>query len=167
MEVIDRAIDELHIDATADTVFDIGAGDGRFMIRCSSRTCARVLGVEIDEERGAEAQEKIAASGPEVSQRCQLIIGNALDQDYSHGTAFFLYLIPRGLRIILPILQAIPHRIRVVTYMAPFPDEIRPVQCIKVRSVAHADAGVEWPLYVYDLNGAEGETPSDASSAVP
>lgn len=153
MEVVDRAIDELKIEASMDLVVDIGAGDGRFMTRCCSRTGVQVLGVEIDEERGAEAQEKINAAGIDVQNKCKLIIGNALEQDYTHGTAFFLYLIPRGLRIILPILQAIPRKIRVVTYMAPLPEEVEPLRIIKVRSEKHADSGVEWPLYVYELNG--------------
>ena len=153
MEVVERAIDLLEIDGAVDTVVDIGAGDGRFMVRCAERTGANILGVEIDEERGAEAEAKIEAAG--VCDKCKLIIGNALDQDYAAtgGTAFFLYLIPRGLRIVLPILQAIARPLRVVTYISPFPDEVQPVQVIKVKSAKHADSGVEWPLYVYELNG--------------
>ena len=126
LEVVDRAIDLLEINSS-DTVVDIGAGDGRFMVRCVERTeASKVIGVEIDEERGNEAAAKIVDAG--LEDRCDLIIGNALDQDYaaSGGTAFFLYLIPRGLRIVLPILQAIPRRIRVVTYISPFPDEVKP-----------------------------------------
>lgn len=153
LEVVERAISLLKIDGRTDTVVDIGAGDGRFMIRCCALTGARVIGVEIDEERAAEAQLKINEAGRDVQNKCTLIIGNALEQDYTMGTAFFLYLIPRGLRIVLPILQSIPHRIRVVTYMSPFPDSVKPIEVIKVQSVAHADAGVEWPLYVYELNG--------------
>jgi len=154
MEVVERAVDLLQVDGATDTVVDIGAGDGRFMVRCAERSGASVLGVEIDDERGAEALANIAAAG--MQDKCKLIIGNALDQDYAAtgGTAFFLYLIPRGLRIVLPILQAIPRPIRVVTYISPFPEgEVQPVQVVKVKSAKHADSGVEWPLYVYELNG--------------
>jgi len=151
MEVVDRAIDLLKVDSATDTVIDIGAGDGRFMLRCCERTGAQLIGVEIDEERGAEAQSKIDRAGDEIRNRCKLIIGNALEQDYSMGSAFFLYLIPRGLRIVLPILQAIARKIRVVTYISPFPDSVKPVEVVRVRSEKHA--GVEWPLFVYELNG--------------
>lgn len=151
MEVVDTAIDLLKIDPEKDNVMDIGAGDGRFMVRCSERTSARVVGVEIDEERGQEALAKISAAN--LNTACELIIGNALEQDYSTYNIFFLYLIPRGLRIILPILQAIPHKIRVVTYISPFPDDVQPIETIRVKSVAHAESGVEWPLFVYELNG--------------
>ena len=157
MEVVDQAIDLLEIGAS-DTVVDIGAGDGRFMVRCAERTeTSKIIGVEIDEERGAEAATKIADAG--FTERCELVIGNALDQNFADGggTAFFLYLIPRGLRIMLPILLAIPRRIRVVTYISPFPDEVKPSSVVRVKSVAHGDSGVEWPLYVYELNVEEGD----------
>jgi hypothetical protein len=166
LEVVDRAIDLLEINSS-DTVVDIGAGDGRFMVRCVERTeASKVIGVEIDEERGNEAAAKIADAG--LEDRCDLIIGNALDQDYaaSGGTAFFLYLIPRGLRIVLPILQAIPRRIRVVTYISPFPDEVKPVSIIRVKSVAHGDSGVEWPLYLYVLNDDISDEKGNVSDSV-
>lgn len=98
-----------------------------------------------------------------------MICGNALEQDYSSGTVFYLYLVPRGLRIILPILKAINRPIRVITYMAPFPDVEVPIRCIKCTSEGHPDA--EWPLYLYELNShhvnasapanTEGETNSE------
>ena len=71
-------------------------------------------------------------------------------QDYSSATAVFLYLVPRGLKLILPLLQKIPRKIRVVTYMSPFPSSITPIEIVKVKTSKHADA--EWPLYVYELN---------------
>lgn len=41
--------------------------------------------------------------------RCRMICGNALEQDISSATCFFLYLVPRGLRIIWQkILADIP-----------------------------------------------------------
>ena len=78
-----------------------------------------------------------------------VMIGNALDQDYSSGTLFFLYLIPRGLRIILPYLQNLGKKIRVVTYMSPFPEEVVPAQIVKVTTANHE--GADWPLWVYEL----------------
>lgn len=161
-EVVDKAI-ELLAPGEADVVFDIGAGDGRFLVRCAETSnAARCIGVEIDEARGKEAQQNIEASGVEAG-RCQLVIGNALEQDYSSGTLFFLYLVPRGLRIILPYLKALTHRIRVVTYMSPFPEEVKPTQTIKVNTANHA--GSEWPLWLYEFGGAAVEIDEEASSS--
>ena len=54
--------------------------------------------------------------------RCHIICCNALEyNNYRNGTCFFLYLVPRGLRLILPHLLTIPHKIRVITYMSPLP----------------------------------------------
>lgn len=160
-EVLDKAI-ELLAPSETDVVFDIGAGDGRFLVRCAeSSNAERCIGVEIDEARGKEAKENIEASGAQ-SERCQLIIGNALEQDYSAGTLFFLYLVPRGLRIILPYLQALPHKIRVVTYMSPFPEEVEPLQTVKVTTANHEGSG--WPLWLYQFEGgAAGDKKEEAS----
>ena len=38
IEVIDKAIEQLNI-STNDVVYDIGAGDGRFLLRCTETTC--------------------------------------------------------------------------------------------------------------------------------
>ncbi len=89
-----------------------------------------------------------------LSDRCSVICGNALEQDYSNATAFFLYLIPRGLRLILPVLRAINKPVKVVTYMSPLPEVIAD-NIVKVSTAGHA--GAEWPIYVYTLN-----TPSSA-----
>lgn len=48
-------------------------------------------------------------------------VGNALDFDLSQATAFFLYLIDRGYKIILPVLQDLPRPVRVATYMQGLP----------------------------------------------
>jgi ubiquinone/menaquinone biosynthesis C-methylase UbiE len=146
-EVIDRALDLLSPEE-GDVLFDIGAGDGRFLLRAALTSEARCVGIEIDETRGNEATDAITAAGL-TGDKCRLIIGNALDQDYSSGTLFFLYLIPRGLRIILPYLQNLGKKIRVVTYMSPFPEEVVPAQIVKVTTANHE--GADWPLWVYEL----------------
>ena len=147
LEVIDQAIQLLQ-PACGELVYDIGAGDGNFIIRCAETTEATCIGVEIDEERSKIALENIALHSLQES-KCKLICGNALEYNYSDGICFFLYLVPRGLRIILPHLQSITHKIRVVTYMSPFP-ELVPISVTKVSTAAHPEA--QWPLYYYELN---------------
>ncbi len=146
-EVIDQAISLLQ-RVTEELVYDIGAGDGNFIIRCAETTPATCIGVEVDESRAAIARENIEQQGLEDS-KCKIICGNALEYDYADGTVFFLYLVPRGLRIILPHLQTIPRKIRVITYMSPLPD-VAPISVTKVSTAAHPEA--RWPLYYYELN---------------
>ena len=147
-EVITEAIRVLS-PGSDELVYDIGGGEGTFIIQCALRTDASCIGIEIDSERAEFAQRLIREAGL-LEAKCKMIIGNALEQDVSNGTCFFLYLVPRGLRIILPILKSIPHKVRVVTYMSPFPEET-PVHIHKIATAQHPDA--KWPLYYYELNG--------------
>jgi len=117
-------------------------------IRCAESTGARCVGIEVDQERCEQAQININSSS--VSSRCQIICGNALEYDYSNGTAFFLYLVPRGLKLILPLIRSqCISNFRIVTYMSPLPNET-PAQMCKV-STAH-QPGAEWPLFLYHFN---------------
>ena len=118
------------------------------MVRAAASTEARCVGVEIDETRGNEAADSIKAAGLS-REKCDIVIGNALEQDYSSATMFFLYLIPRGLRIILPYIKNLGKKVKVVTYMSPFPDEVVPVQVVKVTTAVHD--GADWPLWVYEI----------------
>lgn len=150
IEVIEKSIEVLNIN-NDDTVYDIGAGDGRFVLNCRKLTNAKcVIGVEIDKIRGKEARTMIQNNGFHNEDFCKIIIGNALELDYSSGTAFFMYLIPRGLRIFIRILLSIPRNkvVKIVTYMSPLPD-LQPKEIIKIITNSHQDA--QWPIYSYEL----------------
>ena len=83
----------------------MGCGDGRFLVRCAEKTGAKCVGIEIDADRAQEARDHAARAG--VGHLVSVRVGNALDCDLSEATAFFLYLIPRGYRKILPILSGL------------------------------------------------------------
>lgn len=153
-----------------DVVFELGFGEGEFIQQCaqlaveeeelidgkikikSSPLIKKIVGVEIEEERVSALREKLeeaTACDEYTSDHVQLICGNALEQDYSEGTVFFFYFIPRGIRLILPMLLAIPHPIRVVSFMNPLP-EIRPTKVEKVSPTGHPEA--QWPLFYYEFD---------------
>lgn len=151
-EVIDAAIEALEITPN-DIVYDIGCGDGRFLVRCSELTRARSVGIDINEERIIETKALVEEKG--LSPYCTLISANALDLDYSNATAIFLYLIPRGLRLILPKLLEIPHPVRIVTYMAPFPADALKAKSSKKVKVQVGDQLVEYPIFIYETEYRE------------
>jgi hypothetical protein len=63
------------------------------------------------------------------------------------ATAIFLYLIPRGLKLIHPIL--LQHKpLKVVSYMAKLPGETVTDRALLL--VEHQPSAA-WPLYYYDL----------------
>ena len=164
---------------SSDTLYDVGCGDGRVIIHLASTTpCRRFVGIEIDEDRAREAQTNVdqAKSSGQIPEEVSIVIRreNALEVDYSEATAVFLYLVPRGLRLIKPILlqgrnarqnqesgsndgdnptnsisDALSvDQLRVVTYMAGFADEryIKKELC----TVDHQE-GAAWPIYLYHL----------------
>ena len=87
--------------------------------------------------------------------RCRISCGNALDHSYDDATCFFLYLVPRGLKLVFKeiieklLMQGKP--LRIVTYMSPIPTEsLSPCQVFKISTASHPDA--MWPLYFYDID---------------
>ena len=73
--------------------------------------CKQFIGIEISPERANEARSNIqhAQNTNQISSHVsiEIICANALDTDaidYSRATVIFLYLVPRGLRLIKPIV---------------------------------------------------------------
>eukprot|EP00977_Amphora_coffeiformis_P015796 scaffold4726_cov156-Amphora_coffeaeformis.AAC.4 len=169
-EVVGRAIEwGGRLDAS-DCVCDIGCGDGRCLVQWATHysksldrtdatgttaaTTASFVGIDINHDRIQQARQswKQAVIKGEVHEniKAEFYCMNALEayDIFCRATVVFLYLIPRGLRKIKPMLEQIPHPIQVITYMSPLPDEI-PLQteCIKVPHQPNA----EWPVFAYRL----------------
>jgi SAM-dependent methyltransferase len=155
-----------------DCVCDIGCGDGRVILNwaqefsktgneeqhSSDSPIVSFIGIDIDSERIQQSQSalKLARSEGRIHAHVSVTFhcANALESKHLFGNAniFFLYLIPRGLRIIKPLLLEQKKNIgnektlKVVTYMAPLQGEIFVSRggC----DVAH-QPGASWPLYLY------------------
>mmetsp|Transcript_30476 Transcript_30476/g.50448 ORF Transcript_30476/g.50448 Transcript_30476/m.50448 type:complete len:207 (-) Transcript_30476:213-833(-) len=145
-EVIDAAIDLAQISGE-DIVYDIGCGNGQFLARCCVRVPGcRAVGVEIEATKADEARRLAQEQG--VSDRMEIITANALEICYDDATVVFAFLIPRGLRKILPMIQDLQKKkdVKVVTFLHPF-QGINVVGTWKNQSEdAMAPA---WPLYLY------------------
>ena len=94
----------------ADTLYDLGAGDGTFLIRAAQSSGCRCVGVEIDGPRAELARGLVAEA--KMEQRITIHTGNALAMDISDATKIYLYLVPRGYRALLPMLRALPRPVR-------------------------------------------------------
>lgn len=162
-EVIEKAIQwstEIHVDG--EVICDIGCGDGRVILLWAQAYSSRALlssdpprfiGIEIDQDRINEAKTALgeAYCSGRVDRRISIdfLCKNAMEaaECLQDVTIFFLYLIPRGLRIILPIIYETALRDRhVISYMSPLPNEsaIRR-ECVPVKH----QPGASWPLYLY------------------
>ena len=164
-----------------DSICDIGCGDGRIILRWaelysqskmdqSSNNEQSVaenvsfLGIDVDPERIQQCQNHLAKSRSEGliddSVRVRFTCANALEDTpglLQQANIFFLYLIPRGLKLIYPVLMkhmadAKLSEIKVISFMNKLPGE-KP----KHRALVTVDhqPGAEWPLYYYKLKGSE------------
>lgn len=137
--------------------------------------CHQFIGIEISSSRAEEARANIARakidgvvpSHVSIEVRCT----NALQVDYSEATVVFLYLVPRGLRLIRPVLWNASDKVanaesdesynqsnlctsghpiprRVISYMNPIENEqiVKKEYC-KVGNVE----GAAFPIYLYHL----------------
>jgi tRNA G46 methylase TrmB len=166
-----------------DCVCDIGCGDGRILLQWAEQESKQKLvqdvsvgggaaaaaefpilsfiGIDIDEERIQQSKVALKLARKEGRIHAHISVkfycGNALESLHLLGRAniFFLYLIPRGLKIIKPLLlqhkqeQLLDNQqLRVVTYMAKLPGE---TQMDRALCQVDHQPGAEWPLYLYHL----------------
>jgi 16S rRNA A1518/A1519 N6-dimethyltransferase RsmA/KsgA/DIM1 with predicted DNA glycosylase/AP lyase activity len=71
-----------------ETVFDLGAGDGRILIEAARKFGARVVGVELDPQRLARIQERLATTGAEAT----VIQRDFMEVDLSSADVIAIYL---------------------------------------------------------------------------
>ena len=71
-----------------ETVFDLGAGDGRILIEAVRGFGARAIGVEMDPERLARIQERLTATGTEAT----VLAGDLMQVNLSSADVVTIYL---------------------------------------------------------------------------
>ncbi|GMI58526.1 hypothetical protein ScalyP_jg7740 [Parmales sp. scaly parma] len=168
----------------SDTLYDVGCGDARVLIALATSTpCENFVGIEIDPNRALEARQNVAEARKnknvadantqqsidsidsiDVDTAIDIKCENAMGVDYSPATIVFLYLVPRGLRLIRPLLLAGLRKrllagdgsatMKVVTYMAGFVDEEHKEM---VRVEVEHQKGSGWPVFYYVFGREEVE----------
>jgi SAM-dependent methyltransferase len=166
ISVVERLVESMPL-SPSDRVVDVGCGDGRVILQWAAYVSLNkqddfpsFIGIDIDSDRIQKAQSMLAQNVEDGKIdrdiNISFVSANALEQRhlFQDATVFFLYLIPRGLRIIHPMLRQIltsstvPLTLRVATYMAPLPDEHA---CNTIKTAVPHQPGAQWPLYLYHL----------------
>jgi SAM-dependent methyltransferase len=98
----------------ADTVYDLGAGDGKIVIAAAKRFGATGVGVEYDAALAKHAQCLAEAEG--VEDRVTIIQGDIFATDFSAATVVTLYLLPELNVRLRPQLLSMKPGTRVVSY---------------------------------------------------
>jgi SAM-dependent methyltransferase len=90
-EVVDTMLAAARVTG-ADTVYDLGSGDGRIVIAAAKKYGARGVGIEINPLLIAESNASAREAG--VANLVQFIQGDLFTADFSAATVVTLYLSP-------------------------------------------------------------------------
>ena len=101
-----------------DVLYDLGSGDGRIAIAAARQYGIRAVGIDIDPQRIAEANENARAAG--VANKVRFILGDLFQADISEATVVTLYLLdslneklrPKLLRELQPRTRIVSHAFR-------------------------------------------------------
>lgn len=104
-----------------DVLIDIGCGDGRLVIEAARIHGLRAVGIEYDESLCDRANLGIIEAG--VVDRVSILHLDATVADISDATAIFIYLVPEGIKAMLPkLLEALANGTRIVSYVFSLPN---------------------------------------------
>ncbi len=87
-----------------DTVYDLGSGDGRFVIAASKRHGARGVGIELNGDLVIFSRVQAERDG--VAERVKFVEGDVLKADLRDATVVTMYLLPRLVVQLVPKLRA-------------------------------------------------------------
>jgi SAM-dependent methyltransferase len=103
----------------ADTVIDLGSGDGRVVITAARQFGARGIGVELDFHLLIQSEESARQAG--VADRVRFLQQDLFRADLSQATVVTLYLLPAMYPRLLPRLRALKPGTRIVVHRFPLP----------------------------------------------
>jgi SAM-dependent methyltransferase len=112
--VVDAMLKLAGVKST-DTVYDLGCGDGRIVVRAAKNLGAHGVGVDINPERIQEAREN--AKRNNVESLVRFDEGDLFDADIRNATVVTLYLLPNvNLKLRPKLLQDLKPGTRVVSH---------------------------------------------------
>ena len=97
-----------------DVVYDLGCGDGRFVITAAQRYGARGVGIDIDPERIRECNANARKAG--VTDRVMFVLGDLFKTDLSEATVITIYLLPELNLALRPRLLELRPGTRIVSH---------------------------------------------------
>ena len=137
-----------------DLVYDLGSGDGRIVIMAAQKFHARGVGIEFDENLYQKATSAIKQF--RLQERVKVIQGDIFNQDLSPATVVTVYLLPKSLEKIAPILEKqLSKRTRVVTVDG----QIQGWIWVRKKQVKDKARAAPYNLYLYQVGVTRGNNP--------
>ncbi|MGH7139718.1 MAG: SAM-dependent methyltransferase [Pirellulales bacterium] len=113
----DQIVEEM-LDMAApredETLYDLGCGDGRIVVRAAAKYGCRAVGFDIDPERVLEADENARRHG--VEDHVTVIEQDIFTLDLTEADVVTLYLLPRLNKRLIPQLQQLRPGSRIVSH---------------------------------------------------
>ena len=157
---------------SCDVLFDLGCGDGRMLVAAAEANPGiKCVGIELHPLFAERAMEAVKSLPPDVSDRIEIRKGDVLDSVVLDGgyslkedalslmedaTAIFLFLMPRGLEKILPLMEMVAQRrkeqgkaFRVISYIF----SMKTWNPVKVDRTTKGDVAI----YLYNLSSLDTE----------
>lgn len=142
-DVIDRMLELAEVSET-DVVYDLGAGDGRILLRAAKHHGARGVGYEINGGLVEDARMAIRAAG--VEDKVEIRERDVFEADLEGASVVTLFLLTSAHRRLKPKLEAeLRPGARVVCYKWEIPG------WNPVKSVTVPVSGAGQPIYVYEI----------------
>jgi SAM-dependent methyltransferase len=105
-EVVDRMLTMAQVKPN-DTVYDLGAGDGKIAIAAAKKFGARSYGIEYNPDMAKFAQNNAVKAG--VSGKATIVNGDIFATDFTKATVITMYLLPSlNIKLRPTILQMRP-----------------------------------------------------------
>jgi trans-aconitate methyltransferase len=98
-----------------DCLYDLGCGDGRFVVETAHRFGTRAVGIDMDEQCLTVARSRAQAAG--VNHLTTFRHENLYDADFSEATIVILYLLPHlNLRLRPRLWQQLQPGTRIISH---------------------------------------------------
>lgn len=154
--LVDRMLDVAGV-GPGDTVYDLGAGDGRIVVAAAQRFGARAVGVELDDARFALASARIRDLG--LEPRARIIHGDLRAIDLRPATVVTLYQLPSVNEMLRPALE---RQLRPGARVVALDFPVSGWEAARVLTGRLAD-GSQHAIYLYSVSQAIKESASVAS----
>lgn len=128
-----------------ETVYELGSGDGEFILTAAKEFGAKAVGIEIDPLRFYISLVRVIKNG--LDKKVTLYRKNFFDVNVSPATIVFLYLVPKALTRLMPkLLKELKPGTKIVSFRYIIPEKSL---TRKIKKVSH---NKKLEIYVYTIN---------------
>ena len=116
-QAVDKILSAAHLKP-GETLYDLGCGDGRILIRAAKKYKVKAVGIEISSSLAEKAADDVREQG--LQKQVKIIHGDFMKMDLSAANVVTLYLAPTANDTLRPNLEReLRPNTRVVSYDYP------------------------------------------------